>query len=150
MCYLIQPWKAVAGQWMSGGEQLYEQKCSGLWDTGNRVRQGIIKGNTQIDPKMSKCTESPSTQATLKHKVRLPAKANFIKFTTRRSEATGHSHGRRRSSNAQRAKLIFLDMWKFWCGLQRLLNSAVACPGVILISLFLMCLSQCFLDYTSK
>ncbi len=45
-------------------------------------------------------------QATLKHKVWLATKANFIKFTTRRSEVVGGSHERRESSNAQKTARV--------------------------------------------
>lgn len=123
------------------------------------VRREIIKGNTQIDPKMSKCTESLSRQETLKHKVWLPAKANFIKFTTRRSEATGNSHGGRCSSNAQSTKLLFFCFFFFFfwiagnsdAGYRDFLSAAVAWPGVISISLFFnVSVTMCCLDYTSK
>ena len=71
-----------------------------------RYSKRAVKGNTQIKPQMNECTEKLSRQATLKHKVWCATKANFIKFTTRRSEAVGCSHESRRSSNAQKTARV--------------------------------------------
>lgn len=64
---------------------------------------------------MNALRNSPG-QATLKHKVWCATKANFINFTTRRSEAVGGSHESRRSSNAQKtARVDFCGCAKIEC-----------------------------------
>lgn len=64
---------------------------------------------------MNEHAEELLRQATLKQKVWLATKTNFIKFTTRRCEAAGRSQETGESLQMHRKKLpewIFLDIQK--------------------------------------
>lgn len=62
---------------------------------------------------MNECIELFSREATLKHEVWFASQANFIKFTTRRSEALRRSHERRGSSHALKtARVDFLCIFR--------------------------------------
>lgn len=96
-------------RWVAASAEMWEPKERAQKTSIQRYSKRAVKGNTQIKPQMNECTEKLTRQATLKHKVWWATKANFINFTTRRSEAVGCSHESRRSSNAQ--KTARADFW---------------------------------------